>query len=167
MTNKFQYKDDVTIGVISDTHGLLRPSILKHLKNIDLIIHAGDFDTMQVLDELETIAPLAGVRGNMDHCAWASGIPDSRVINVGGISIYVLHNLHYFRNGAIENGQEDRQIDIIVFGHTHQPHYKKQNGLVLLNPGAAGHRRLDYPISMALLKIQAGNVDVRFLTEKE
>jgi putative phosphoesterase len=148
----------VIIGVISDTHGLLRPGALAALQGSDYIIHAGDIGDPQILDKLAAIAPLTAVRGNIDHGAWANKIPTTNVLEVGEISIYVLHNLQ-----ELDLKPEAAKFAAVVYGHSHVPKQEWKNGVLYFNPGSAGPRRFRLPLSVGRLRIQDGRIDAKIL----
>jgi putative phosphoesterase len=148
----------VIIGVISDTHGLQRPGALAALQGSDYIIHAGDIGDPQILDKLAAIAPLTAVRGNIDHGAWANKIPTTNVLEVGEISIYVLHNLQ-----ELDLKPEAAKFAAVVYGHSHVPKQEWKNGVLYFNPGSAGPRRFRLPLSVGRLRIQDGRIDAKIL----
>jgi putative phosphoesterase len=148
----------VIIGVISDTHGLLRPGALAALQGSDYIIHAGDIGDPQILDKLAAIAPLTAVLGNIDHGAWANKIPTTNVLEVGEISIYVLHNLQ-----ELDLKPEAAKFAAVVYGHSHVPKQEWKNGVLYFNPGSAGPRRFRLPLSVGRLRIQDGRIDAKIL----
>jgi len=144
------------IGVISDTHGLLRPEALQALKDVDLIIHAGDIGHLQILDQLGELAPVRAIRGNTDGGA-AGGLPDTEVVDLGtedgvpadppvGPLAYVLHDL-----GTLDLNPGEAGMKVVVSGHTHRPLVEERGGVLYLNPGSAGPRRFDLPVSVAYL----------------
>jgi putative phosphoesterase len=132
----------VIIGVISDTHGLLRAEALAALRGSDHIIHAGDVGDPQILDTLAAIAPLTAVRGNVDHGAWAQKIPVTNVLEIGDISIYVLHNIQ-----ELDLKPEAANFAAVIYGHSHIPKQELKNGVLYFNPGSAGPRRFKLPVS--------------------
>ena len=138
------------IGVISDTHGLVRPEALSALEGSSLIIHAGDIGNEGVLNDLNRIAPVYAVRGNNDRGRWAHAIPATRVIEVAGIGIYVLHDLH----ALAFDGLECRSIRVVVSGHSHRPALETRKDILFLNPGSAGPRRFTLPISVARIVVR-------------
>jgi putative phosphoesterase len=148
----------VIIGVISDTHGLLRPGALAALQGSDYIIHAGDIGDPQILDKLAAIAPLTAVLGNIDHGAWANKIPTTNVLEVGEISIYVLHNLQ-----ELDLKPEAAKFAAVVYGHSHAPKQEWKNGVLYFNPGSAGPRRFRLPVSVGRLRIKDGRIDAKIL----
>jgi|SRR5215208_2278170 len=134
------------IGIISDTHGLLRPEAIKHLAGTDHIIHAGDIGAPEVIEGLRRIAPTTAIRGNIDVGEWARDLPDTELVELGGRAVYVLHNLKEIRLDPTASG-----IDVIISGHSHRPKIETKNGVLYLNPGSAGPRRFKLPISLAML----------------
>ena len=148
-----------TLGVISDTHGLVRPEALTALAGVERIVHAGDIGDQAVLDALARVAPVTAVRGNNDRGRWASGIPETEVVEVGGVSLYLLHDLH-------ELDLEPRAAGFaaVISGHSHQPRVEEKDGVLYLNPGSAGPRRFKLPISLATLTIAKGRVKARLVT---
>ena len=137
-----------TIGVISDTHGLLRAEAIAALEGADYIIHAGDVGDPAILTKLAAIAPLTTVRGNVDREPWTRKIPVSNVLEVGTISIYVLHNLN-----ELDLNLEAAGFAAVVSGHTHQPKQDLRNGVLYFNPGSAGPRRFKLPVTVGRLRV--------------
>ena len=148
-----------TLGVISDTHGLVRPEALKALAGVERIVHAGDIGSPEVLAALERVAPVTAVRGNNDREAWAKTIPETEVVEVGGVSLYLLHDLH-------ELDLEPRAAGFaaVISGHSHQPKLEERDGVLYLNPGSAGPRRFKLPISLARLTIARKRVRAQLVT---
>lgn len=142
-----------TIGVISDTHNLLRPEALAKLSGVDQIVHAGDIGSAEILDRLREIAPVTAVRGNNDRDAWAKGIPESQTIDVGGRVIYVLHSL-----AELDLDPAAAGFSVVITGHSHKPAAAEKNGVLFLNPGSAGPRRFRLPVSVATLRVYAKSV---------
>lgn len=140
------------IGIISDTHGLLRPEAVERLSGVDHIIHAGDIGAPEVISDLARLAPITAIRGNVDRGEWASRYPETALIRLGGRSIYVLHNLQELDLDPVAAG-----IDVIVSGHSHRPKIDAVAGVLYLNPGSAGPRRFKLPVSLATLEL-AGDV---------
>jgi putative phosphoesterase len=138
------------VGLISDTHGLLRPEALDALRDSDLIIHCGDVGNPAVLDTLRRIAPVRAVRGNSDTGAWARGLPSSVVVEIGNHKIYVLHNLSEFDPDPDAAG-----FTAVVFGHSHKPVIERQGRTLFINPGSAGPRRFKLPTTVATLTIRS------------
>ena len=144
------------VGLISDTHGLLRPEAAAFLAGSDHIVHAGDVGDPAILDELSKIAPLTVVRGNVDTDAWAMRLPETARAAVGGIVIYALHDLH-----ALPIDPRQRGIRVVVSGHSHQPVVTERDGVLYVNPGSAGPRRFRLPITAAELTIDGGATAAR------
>ena len=149
------------IGVISDTHGLLRPQAVKALKGVDLIIHAGDIGNPEVLAGLERLAPVYAVRGNTDRGDWAADLPLTRVVEVGGVLLYVLHELFCLDLDPAAVG-----LAAVIFGHSHSPHLERKNGVLFLNPGSAGPRRFTLPVSLARLKVNHDSIQAELVQLK-
>lgn len=147
------------IGVISDTHGLLRPEALAALEGCARIIHAGDIGKPQVLETLERIAPLEVIRGNVDSGDWAAAIPDRLELDLGGVRVIVLHDLKELECDPAANG-----IGLVISGHSHKPRVEQRGEVLYLNPGSAGPRRFKLPISLALLDVEDGRVQVELVT---
>jgi uncharacterized protein len=138
----------VTIGVISDTHGLLRPEAIAALQGSDYIIHAGDVGDPAILSNLAAIAPVTAVRGNVDRERWARDLPETNVLEVGSTSIYVLHDV-----GRLDLNPGSAKLAAVVFGHSHRPSQEMRNGVLFFNPGAAGPRRFTLPVTVGRLRI--------------
>ncbi len=136
------------IGVISDTHGLLREKVGELFKGVDLIAHAGDIDCPEVIEVLKNIAPVIAVRGNMDRGEWGQSLRQTEVFEARGIPIYMLHNLY-----DMDADPKTAGFKVVISGHTHLPKIGRKDGVLFLNPGSAGPRRSDYPISVAILSI--------------
>ena len=139
---------DKRVGVIADTHGLLRPEALAALASVDLIVHAGDIGSQAILDELGEIAPVVAVRGNNDRDAWAHSLPETATTEVGGVRLYVIHDLKTLRTDPAALG-----VDVIISGHSHKPMVQHRGGVMLVNPGSAGPRRFSLPIAIARLRV--------------
>ena len=146
------------IGVISDTHGLLRPEALAALRGSDYIIHAGDIGDPLILKTLAEIAPVTAIRGNVDWEAWAKRIPSTNVLEAGGISIYVLHNLN-----ELDLKPEAAGLDVVVSGHTHVSKTEMKKGVLYFNPGSAGPRRFLLPVTIGRLKVRVSAQIVEIL----
>jgi putative phosphoesterase len=136
------------IGVISDTHGLLRREAIQALEGSELIIHAGDVGDPKVLDELRAIAPVVAVRGNIDKGEWAMNLPEYEIVERGGVSIYVLHDLN-----QLDINPEAAGVQAVISGHSHKPAMRTEKGVLYLNPGSAGPRRFKLPVTIAHLRI--------------
>jgi len=137
------------VGVISDTHGLLRPAAVRALQGVELIIHAGDVGKPEVLEALAAIAPVYAVRGNTDRGDWARELPLTRVVEVSGVHLYVLHELF-----TLDLDPGAAGLTAVIYGHSHSPHLERKNGVLFLNPGSAGPRRFTLPVSLARLYVQ-------------
>lgn len=146
--NDAQEKIEKVIGVISDTHGLLRPEAVETLRGVDLILHAGDVGSSEVLDILKGIAPLVAVRGNNDKGEWAEELPRWEVAKVGAIYIYMIHDVKEIDLSPAAEG-----FHVVVSGHSHKPSVEERKGVLYVNPGSAGPRRFSLPISLARLKV--------------
>lgn len=149
----------VRIGLISDTHGLLRPQAVEFLRGSDHILHAGDIVGADVLAQLAELAPLTAVRGNNDFGAWAEALPECVTLTLGGVAIHMLHDLNEL---AIDPGVDG--VRVLVTGHSHKPACEERGGVLYVNPGAAGRRRFTLPVSVGELLIEDGRVDVRLVT---
>ena len=139
----------MTIGVISDTHGLLRPEALDALHGSDLILHAGDVGPREILDRLGEIAPTVAVRGNVDTAIWATALPIAEVIGAGGLHLYMRHD-----RAALDLDPKAAGFAAVVFGHSHRPGAERREGVLFLNPGSAGPRRFTLPVTVARLTVE-------------
>jgi putative phosphoesterase len=154
-------KASASIGVISDTHGLLRPEALEALWGSDSIIHAGDIGEPDILDRLAEIAPVTAVRGNVDRGAWARKIPATNVLEVEGASIYVIHDL-----SQLDLKPEAAGFAVVVSGHSHVPKQETKNGVLYFNPGSAGPRRFRLPVTLGKLVLREGKVSAEIIELK-
>jgi putative phosphoesterase len=136
------------IGIISDTHGLLRPEAVERLAGVDHIIHAGDIGAPEVIEGLLRIAPVTAIRGNVDRGAWAAGYPQTELVKLGGRFIHVIHDVRQLDLDPVAAG-----IDVVVSGHSHRPKIETVDGVLYLNPGSAGPRRFSLPIALATLEL--------------
>jgi len=136
------------IGVISDTHGLLRPEALDALVGVQLLIHAGDVGAPEILTQLKAIAPVFAVRGNVDTQFWAQELPMTTVVETSGFQFYVLHNLR-----DLDLNPQAAGFDAVISGHTHQAEQRLEGGVLYLNPGSAGPRRFQLPVTLALIEV--------------
>ena len=143
----------ILIGVISDTHGLLRPEAIEALGGSKYIIHAGDVGSPEILEQLSAIAPVTAVRGNVDKGPWACKLPDIEVLEAGGVSIYVLHDLARLHLNPRAAG-----FKVVVSGHSHVPQQETRDGVLYFNPGSAGPRRFKLPVSVGKLVVEDGRV---------
>ena len=149
----------ILIGVISDTHGLLRPEAIEALRGSEHIIHAGDLGAPGIMETLSAIAPLTAVRGNVDKGAWARKLPETQVLELGGISIYVLHDLAQLDLKPRASG-----FAVVVSGHSHVPKQETRDGVLYFNPGSAGPRRFKLPVSVGKLIVESGSVGGEHVT---
>jgi putative phosphoesterase len=147
------------IGLISDTHGLLRDEALSALEGSDLIIHAGDVGRPEILDELKALAPVVAVRGNVDTQPWAAELPIAAVAEASSATIYVLHNLAELDLDPVAAG-----FQIVVSGHSHKPSRTERAGVLYINPGSAGPRRFNLPITVARLDLRASPWGFKLVT---
>ena len=138
----------MTIGVISDTHGLLRDEAVESLKDSELILHAGDVGDPLILDRLGAIAPTIAVRGNVDTAPWAQSLPLTEVVEAGSLQLYMLHELSH-----LDLDPKAAGFAAVIYGHTHRPAAEVRNGVLYLNPGSAGPRRFSLPIAVAKLRV--------------
>jgi uncharacterized protein len=146
------------IGLISDTHGLLRPEAVTELKDSDLIIHAGDIGTPAIIEQLQVVAPVVAVRGNIDKGDWASRLPATTVVEAGSRFIYVLHDVQQL---AVDPAAA--QFDMVVSGHSHKPSVTERAGVRYVNPGSAGPRRFRLPITVARLDLSKSPWDIKII----
>jgi len=146
------------IGVISDTHGLLRPEALAQLQGCDHIIHGGDIGNPSILEQLAAIAPLTVVRGNNDNAPWAQTIPHTAHLDVEGVRLYVIHNIATMDVDPVAAG-----IHVIVSGHSHCPTKQFRSGILYLNPGSAGPRRFKLPVSVADILVDGPSLTARLI----
>ena len=151
----------VILGVISDTHGRLRRAALRALRGSDRILHAGDVGAPEILDELAQIAPVTAVRGNVDTGPWGLSLPETEVVDVAGLSIYMLHDL-----GQLDLKPQAAGFRVVVYGHSHQPKIEEKNGVLYFNPGSAGPRRFHLPVGVGKLVIEAGKVRAELMELK-
>jgi putative phosphoesterase len=142
------------VGILSDTHGLMRPEGLDALSGSNLIIHAGDVGAPEVLEKLRGIAPVFAVRGNVDTQAWADQLPNTQIVPVGVHKFYVLHNISDLAVDPVEAG-----VAAVVFGHSHKPSIETRNGVLYLNPGSAGPRRFKLPICVARVEVSDTRIE--------
>jgi putative phosphoesterase len=147
------------VGVISDTHGLLRPEAVDALRGVDRIIHAGDIGAPEVLSALAAVAPVTAVRGNNDRAPWASTVAHTQVVDADGVLIYVIHDVAELDVDPAAGG-----FGVVVAGHSHQPLNEQRGGVLWFNPGSAGPRRFKLPIALGRLTIDAGRVSGDIVT---
>ncbi|MGH9642908.1 MAG: metallophosphoesterase family protein [Terriglobales bacterium] len=141
------------LGLISDTHGLLRPEALAVLQGVDEILHAGDIGAQEILDRLEAIAPATAVRGNVDTEPWSRELPQTEMIEAEGKILYLLHDL-----ARLDLKPEAASVAAVIYGHSHQPKIEEKNGVLYVNPGSAGPRRFHLQITVGKLEIKEGKV---------
>ena len=147
------------IGVISDTHGLLRPEAVNALRGSDRIIHAGDVGDPAILEALSKVAPVSAIRGNVDREKWARRLPLTDVLEAAGVAIYVLHNLE-----ELDLKPESAGFAAVVYGHSHVPKQETKNGVLYFNPGSAGPRRFRLPVSLGRLTVEGYKLRAEILT---
>lgn len=143
----------MVIGVISDTHGLLRPQAVEALRGSELILHAGDVGPPAILDSLRTLAPVVAVRGNVDTAVWATALRLSEIVEAAGVSIFMLHD-----RAALDFDPKAAGFRVVVSGHTHRALAEERDGVLYLNPGSAGPRRFTLPITVARLDTADGRI---------
>ena len=147
------------IGLISDTHGLMRPEALAALRGCAAIVHAGDIGKPEVLDELRKLAPLTAIRGNVD--TWATDLPDTALVSFGGVRLYVIHDVK-----TLELDPRAAGFAAVISGHSHVPKAESRDGVLYLNPGSAGPRRFKLPISVATLRVSEHDLEPELVTLK-
>jgi putative phosphoesterase len=142
-----------SIGILSDTHGLIRPEALAALRGCELIVHAGDIGRPEVLDALRRLAPVAAIRGNVDRGAWAKDLPERETVRIDGLNLYVLHNLKDLAFDPRAAG-----FRAVISGHSHRPKLEEKYGVLYFNPGSAGPRRFKLPITVGRLLFADGEL---------
>jgi len=150
------------VGIVSDTHGLLRPELIEIFQHVDLIIHAGDFDKLKILEKLKTFAPVVAVRGNMDKNNWADSLNFIEAVEFRDIGFYVLHDL-----SQLDLDPGAAGFDFVISGHTHLISIEKKDNVTYINPGSAGPQRLNLPVTCVLLRIKGASVEIetiKFIT---
>lgn len=147
------------LGVISDTHGLFRPNVPALLADVDLIVHAGDVGTPEILEALREIAPTVAVRGNVDTAPWCSVLPETEVVKAGDVELFVLHDI-----AALKFDPRAAGYRAVIYGHSHRASIEERNGVLYLNPGAAGPRRFNLSPSLAKVEVRGQTLDVSLLT---
>ena len=157
MKRKYDHK----IGIISDTHGLVRQRVVKSFKDIDLIVHAGDIGKPEALETLQTIARVYPVRGNVDGGKWTDNLPFTEVVKVGQAYLYVLHDLN-----SLDLDPAAAGFNAVISGHSHVPKIEKRNGVLFLNPGSAGSRQSKCPVSIACLYVNGVSIDAEIVELK-
>jgi hypothetical protein len=151
-------REKIDIGIISDTHGSLSPGAQSALSRADVIMHAGDFDTPEVLAALEKLAPVIAVRGNMDHGRWAAHLPAADMVSLGGLDLYLLHNLN-----SLDLDPATAGVRVVISGHTHQPAAVRSSGILFLNPGSPTSPRHGADASVAMLQVDKGRLRYHFI----
>ena len=139
------------VGVISDTHGLLRPEALELLRGSEHIIHAGDIGEPEIIPALERIAPVTAIRGNIDKSGWAQRFPETQVVELGGLHFYVIHDLN-----ALDLNPKAAGLAAVISGHSHRAKQEIKDGVLYFNPGSAGPRRFNLPVTLGKLEIRSG-----------
>jgi uncharacterized protein len=143
----------MNIGVIADTHGLMRPEAIAALRGSDLIVHAGDVGSPEVLEALAAVAPVVAVRGNNDKGSWAARLPVTRIVRAGPARLYVLHDLHELDRDAPGAG-----VGAVISGHSHAPRIESRSGVLYVNPGSAGPRRFRLPVAVARMRVHGSRI---------
>jgi uncharacterized protein len=146
------------IGLISDTHGLVRPQALQALQGVDLVIHAGDIGTPEVMDALKRIAPLVAIKGNNDRGSWARSLPDTKLVKISAVQLYVIHNVKELDCDPVARG-----IQVVISGHSHKPSVVHREGVLYVNPGSAGPRRFKLPVAVGKLHMNRLNVKAEII----
>ena len=146
----------ISIGLISDTHDLVRPEAKRALHSVERILHAGDICSPEVLTELAAIAPVTAVRGNNDRGAWAEAIPLIQKVTIGTVAILVIHNIDELELDPAAAG-----YDLVVYGHSHRPLVERRGDVLFVNPGSAGPRRFTLPVSVGIVEITNGIIDAK------
>ncbi len=149
---------DHKIGIISDTHGLIRQSVVKSFNDVDLIVHAGDVGKPEVLETLQDITRVYPVRGNVDGGKWTDNLPFTEAVKVGQVFLYVLHDVNALDLDPVAAG-----FNAVISGHSHIPKIEEQNGVLFLNPGSAGPKRVRYPVSIAFLYVNGASIDTEIV----
>ena len=154
-------KKPATIGVISDTHGLLRPQAVEALRGSNRILHAGDVGAPEILESLNQIAPVTAIRGNVDTALWARSLPIIEIVQANGVSIYMLHHIAQLDLKPAAAG-----FRVVIYGHSHEPKIEEKNGVLYFNPGSAGPRRFKLPVTVGRLLIDEGSVRAELIELK-
>jgi putative phosphoesterase len=148
----------IRIGLISDTHGLLRPEAFDALRGSDFIVHGGDIGEGDILGKLSTLAPVTAVRGNNDRASWAARIPEHETVRIGDITLHALHDL-----ADLSIDPSAASVDVVVSGHSHIPKIERRSGVLFVNPGSAGPVRFRLPVSVGLLQVSGREVTARIV----
>jgi hypothetical protein len=152
----------IRIGVISDTHGLLRPEAIQVLRASDHVIHAGDIGSPEIVETLSSIAPLTAIRGNIDKSPWSRRLPETEVLELGGVSIYILHDL-----AQLDLKPQAAGFAVVISGHSHVPKQETRDGVLYFNPGSAGPRRFNLPVTVGRLVVDGGRVETEIIRLSE
>ncbi|HEY2683237.1 MAG TPA: metallophosphoesterase family protein [Steroidobacteraceae bacterium] len=144
------------VGVLSDTHGLLRPEVRQFLVGCDYIVHGGDIGGAEILESLQLLAPLVAVRGNNDREPWAARLKETELVRIGDIFLYAIHDLN-----EIDLDPEAAEVQVVVSGHSHKPKIEKRGGILYFNPGSCGPRRFQLPVSIGELRVSGTKVSAR------
>jgi len=150
---------ETIVGVISDTHGLMRPEAIAALRGSHLIIHAGDVGTREIIDELNVIAPTFTVRGNIDRGAWAAHLPAAELVDAGELTFFVLHDI-----AELDLDPPTAGFAAVVYGHSHVPKIETRDGVLYLNPGSAGPRRFKLPVTVARVRVAGQRIEPEIVT---
>ncbi|MEN8263963.1 MAG: metallophosphoesterase family protein [Nitrospirota bacterium] len=161
MKKEVRDKNSFTVGIISDTHGLLRPEAVYALQGADLIIHAGDIGKQSIMDELNNIAPIVAVRGNMDNENWAYKLKRTEIVEKNKILFCVIHDI-----GRLDLDPAAADINVVISGHSHRPAAGRHKGVLYINPGSAGPQRSTLPVSVALLQVKGNVLDAKIVKLK-
>jgi hypothetical protein len=151
--------DTIQVGLISDTHGLLRPEAVACLRGSDFIVHAGDIGDAQILRALAEIAPVTAVRGNNDRADWATDVPDTALLRAGDVAIYVIHDI-----AELDEHPPSEPVQAVITGHSHKPRVQRRDDVLFVNPGSAGPRRFNLPVSVGRLTISGRDVNAQLMT---
>ncbi len=146
------------VGVISDTHGLLRPQVIEALSGSDFIIHAGDIGSIDVIDQLANIAPVTAIRGNVDKPLLEDAFAEEEVLELDDLHIYIIHNICDLNLDPLSSG-----FKVVVSGHSHKPNIERRDGVLYVNPGSAGPRRFSLPIAIATLEVNEGSANAKII----
>ena len=161
MKKEIRDKNSFTVGIISDTHGLLRPEAVDALHGADLIVHAGDIGKQSIIDELKSIAPIIAVRGNMDNENWAYQLKRTEILEKNKTLFCVIHDI-----GRLDLDPAAVDIKVVISGHSHRPAIGRHKGVLYINPGSAGLRRFTLPVSVALLQVKGNVLDAKIVKLK-
>ena len=149
------------VGVISDTHGLLRPEAFTALRSSEHVIHAGDIGAPGIIPELERIAPVTAIRGNVDREPWTNRFPETEVVELGGLQLYIIHDLN-----ALDLNPRAAGFAAVISGHSHQPKQELKDGVLYFNPGSAGPRRFRLPVSIGTLEVSGSRINGKIIELK-